>query len=143
MLCLVSPYLEYSRYVQVDHQALLKKVSNKDQLVQQNEAMSKLIDVKKQNVMKMTNTGLSLKERANEFIVSCDMADSRTAYAISLYAKISNITWDYKAPQGRLAGCMSRTPFVFTNLTLLIRHWKRPKKGTAQFFYGHSNADVV
>lgn len=33
------------------------------------------------------------------------MADSRTAYAISLYSKISNINWDYQAPPGHLVGC--------------------------------------
>lgn len=101
----------FRNVIQAEHQALLKKMSNKENLTQQNEATAKLIDVKKQNIMKMTNTGLSLKERANEFIVSSDMADSRTAYAISLYAKISNITWDYKAPQGKLQGCKIRSNY--------------------------------
>ena len=36
--------------------------------------------------------------------VDTEMANSRTAYALSLYAKISNIAWDYKAPAGKLAG---------------------------------------
>ncbi len=83
------------------------------------EAITKQIDTKKQNITKLTSTGLSLKERASEFTVSSDMADSRTAYAISLYAKISNITWDYKAPSGRLAGG-AEIDFIFTLLCMFI-----------------------
>lgn len=116
MQCLLS-------FRKAEHLAALKKVSNKEAITQQNEALAKLIDAKRQNTMKMTNTGLSLKERANEFIVSSDMADSRTAYAISLYAKISNITWDYNAPQGKLAGCkLDKLPILFI-VILLCRYW--------------------
>ena len=53
----------------------------------------------------MAATAASLKDRAAEFSMSTDMADSRTAYAISLYAKISNITWDYSINNGKLGGC--------------------------------------
>jgi len=84
----------------------MKKLSNKENLMQQTDALAKNIDLKRQNIAKMASTGLSLRERANDFGISAEMADSRTAYAISLYAKISNITWDYTAPSGRLVGCM-------------------------------------
>ena len=53
----------------------------------------------------MSTATISLKEREKEFQISNDIADSRTAYALSLYSKISNITWDYKVQSGRLAGC--------------------------------------
>jgi hypothetical protein len=88
-----------------EHQATLAKLSAKEGINQQLEAISKQIDTKKNNITKLTTTALSLKERSSEFTLSSDMADSRTAYAISLYAKISNITWDYAAPSGKLAGC--------------------------------------
>lgn len=91
--------------MQAEHQEELKKLSYKDNLSKELDTMSKVIDTKKQNITKLASTGLSLKERASEFTLSSDMADSRTAYAISLYAKISNITWDYSAPAGKLAGC--------------------------------------
>ena len=93
--------------LQAEHQANLRRISNKENLIQQNEALAKNLDLKRQNIAKMASTGLSLKERASEFNISTDMADSRTAYAISLYAKISNITWDYKSANGKLAGCKS------------------------------------
>jgi len=80
-------------------------MSNKENLIQQTESISKNIDIKRQNIAKMAATGINLKERAAEFNISTDMADSRTAYAISLYAKISNITWDYSLPTGKLGGC--------------------------------------
>ncbi len=99
-----------------EHQSALKKLSKKEAITQQMEILSKQIDAKKHNIAKLTNTGLSLKERASEFTISSDMADSRTAYALSLYAKISNITWDYKAPSGKLAGCES----VSTELQIFV-----------------------
>ena len=53
----------------------------------------------------MVNNIASLKERADDFVVNSQLADSRTAYAISLYSEISNISWNYRAPHGILAGC--------------------------------------
>ena len=51
---------------------------------------------------------LSLHEKGAEYNLSSQIADSRTAYALSLYAKISNITWNYDAAPGRIAGCKYR-----------------------------------
>jgi hypothetical protein len=48
---------------------------------------------------------LALREKGSEYTLSSQISDSRTAYALSLYAKISNITWDYEAPSGKIAGC--------------------------------------
>ncbi len=90
---------------QAEHIANLKSISNKENLIQQTESISKNIDIKRQNISKMSATAISLKERAAEFNISTDMADSRTAYAISLYAKISNITWDYSITDGKMGGC--------------------------------------
>lgn len=98
--------LEIKAPTQSEHAAALLKASNKENQTLQNEAIARNIDMKRQNIAKMSATILSLKERANEFSSSTKMADSRTAYAISLYAKISNITWDYKAPPGKLSGCI-------------------------------------
>jgi len=90
---------------QSDHAANLKRISNKENLLQQIDTLSRNIDTKRQNIAKMATTSLSLKERGGEFNLSTEMADSRTAYAISLYAKISNISWDYKSASGHLTGC--------------------------------------
>ena len=53
----------------------------------------------------MAAQALALREKGAEYTLSSQIADSRTAYALSLYAKISNITWDYEAPPGKIAGC--------------------------------------
>jgi len=90
---------------QSDHAANLKRISNKENLLQQIDTISRNIDTKRQNIAKMSTTTFSLKERGGEFNLSTEMADSRTAYAISLYAKISNISWDYKSASGHLTGC--------------------------------------
>ena len=91
--------------LQAEHIANMKSISNKENLLQQTEAISRNIEIKKQSIAKMAATAASLKDRAAEFSMSTDMADSRTAYAISLYAKISNITWDYSINNGKLGGC--------------------------------------
>lgn len=53
----------------------------------------------------MAAQSLALHEKGAEYTLSSQIADSRTAYALSLYAKISNITWNYDAAPGRIAGC--------------------------------------
>jgi hypothetical protein len=105
----------------VEHLASLKALSNKENLILQTEALSRNIDIKRQSVAKMAATGISLKERAAEFNISTDMADSRTAYAISLYAKISGITWDYSLPSTKLGGCKT-TRFPFCQCSLITPH---------------------
>jgi hypothetical protein len=83
----------------------LKKISNKENVAVQIDSLLSDIDSKKQHIAKMASTALGLRERANEFTISNEMADSRTAYAISLYNKISGITWDHKTEVGVLKGC--------------------------------------
>jgi hypothetical protein len=62
-------------------------------------------DNKRENISKMAAQALALREKGAEYTLSSQIADSRTAYALSLYAKISNITWDYQATPGKIAGC--------------------------------------
>jgi hypothetical protein len=91
----------------------LKKTSNKENYNNQIDSLLKTLDSKKQNIIKMSTATISLKERVNEFQINNDMADSRTAYALSLYSKISNITWDYKVQPGKIAGCKNLNFFFF------------------------------
>lgn len=60
----------------------------------------------------MAAQALALREKGAEYTLSSQIADSRTAYALSLYAKISNITWDYQATPGKIAGCKYSATFV-------------------------------
>lgn len=69
-------------------------------------------DNKRDNISKMAAQALALREKGAEYTLSSQIADSRTAYALSLYAKISNITWDYQATPGKIAGCKYSATFV-------------------------------
>ena len=67
-----------------------------------------IVNTKRENITKMASQAIVLQERTEECATGSQMADSRTAYALSLYAKISNITWDYSVPEGQLAGTICR-----------------------------------
>lgn len=71
----------------------------------QSEQLKQTLEQKKEKIAKAQSNAATLLERANEYTLSATMADSRTAYAISLYSKISNITWNYNAPPNHLSGC--------------------------------------
>lgn len=77
------------------------------------DQIQKAIETKKMSISKLTELQKGLREKNDEFTLNTSIQDSRTAYAISLYSKISNITWDYKAPQGHLVGSKS-TIFSFS-----------------------------
>jgi hypothetical protein len=80
-------------------------VAGKEKASQQVELLRESLDSKRENISKMAMTALSLKHRADEFALSTAQADTRTTYALSLYTKISNITWDYSNPEDCLGGC--------------------------------------
>jgi len=91
------------------HSAKLEKfVGDKENVDAQIEAVRGAVDSKRENITKMATSALTLKEKAREFEgPSTDLSDSRTAYALSLYAKITNIAWDYdKSSTGNLSGCV-------------------------------------
>lgn len=82
------------------------------------DQIQKAIETKKMSIAKLTELQKGLREKNDEFTLNTSIQDSRTAYAISLYSKISNITWDYKAPQGHLIG--SKLTIIFIILSYLI-----------------------
>jgi len=92
--------------VSVHAASLEKYVTDKENVSAQIDATRDTIDTKRETIAKMAKQALLLKEKAAEFDApSADLTDSRTAYALSLYAKISNIAWNYdKSVPGHLAG---------------------------------------
>jgi hypothetical protein len=62
---------------------------------------------KLQDISKVAQQTLALQEQTEDLSLSDSMTESRTSYALSLYCKISNISWDYAATGkgGHLAGC--------------------------------------
>jgi len=89
------------------HTASLEKyITGKENVNAQIESTRSVIDGKRENIARMATQSLTLKEKTCEFEgPSSDLSDSRTAYALSLYAKISNIAWNYeRSTPGSLAG---------------------------------------
>ena len=60
-----------------------------------------------EEISKIAEQTVALKEQTEEIALSDSMAESRTSYALTLYSKISNISWDYAAMENKdlLAGC--------------------------------------
>ena len=75
--------------------------------------------MKKLQISKIQAINTSLQERSQEYHVGGTMVDSRTAYALSLYSKISNISFDYQESdlsEGKLVGCKMMIGFSSTLL---------------------------
>lgn len=99
-----------------EHETTLKKIVDKENYQRSLDNLVREIETKRHNIVKLADTCVTLQERTQEFKVNSSISDSRTAYAISLYGKISNITWDYSAAPGHLAGCKTvdtLQPFLF------------------------------
>lgn len=95
---------------QADRSSMLKKIAEKKGINSlQIDSILKSIDAKKTSIDTLKRTSTSLQERNKDFHISSGMMDSRTAYAISLYAKISNITWDYNTEMDHLTGCVGNS----------------------------------
>lgn len=93
-------------HLQDDHTLKLDKlIINKEAAGNNVNSIRENTDNKRENISKMAEQALVLREKGAEYTLSSQINDSRTAYALSLYSKISNITWDYDAPPGKIAGC--------------------------------------
>ena len=92
--------------MQDEHALKLEKlVADREAVGNHLDTIRATTDSKRENISKMAAQTLAIREKGSEYTLSSQISDSRTAYALSLYAKISNITWDYEAPTGKIAGC--------------------------------------
>ena len=90
---------------QDEHALKLEKlVADREAVKNHLDTIQVTTDSKRENISKMAAQTLAMREKGSEYTLSSQISDSRTAYALSLYAKISNITWDYEAPSGKIAG---------------------------------------
>ena len=64
-----------------------------------------IILAKQDSITKIHNKAQILHEKGEEFSRQNQSEDTKTTYALSLYSKISNISWDYDSPNGHLTGC--------------------------------------
>lgn len=83
---------------------LEKYIADKENVHAQLESLRSLLDSKRENISKMALTAVQLREKSDELTATTLQADTRTSYALSLYTKVSNITWNYSVPAGKLAG---------------------------------------
>ena len=96
---------------QTDHAAALKKVSNKENINSQMDSLLHAIDEKKQRIDALRSSHAALMQQLQDARSGQHQpaaADSRTAYALSLYSKISNISWEYDSSPETIAGCECR-----------------------------------
>lgn len=90
---------------QSSHAAGLEKIMlEKENIASQIELLRGVLDKKKDHILKLATSSLSLREKTSELTSSTQSPDPRTMYELSLYKKVSGIQWDYSAPAGRLAG---------------------------------------
>lgn len=55
-------------------------------------------------ISKLAENSIQIQQNTNHNIDDSHL-ETRTSYALSLYSRISNISWDYTATSGHLAGC--------------------------------------
>eukprot|EP01035_Chromulina_nebulosa_P027708 gene27708-36468_t len=117
-----------------DHAAALKKVSNKENLNSQMDSLLHAIDEKKQRIDALHNSHASLMQQLQDARSGQHQSaavDSRTVYALSLYSKISNITWEY--------GSSPETLSTFS----YVRCERREQKGGGAFPVEHHGVDAI
>ena len=67
------------------------------------------IDEKRQELAAIASMSSSLQEKLDEFQSNLQLQDIRTSHAVSLYSKISHLSWDYDKCSSRvLSGCKCR-----------------------------------
>lgn len=79
-------------------------VNEKENIDGQIEKLHQQMDMRRESIATLALNSLNYRNKANDFAATIAKQDTRTAYALSLYTKISNITWDYSATNGKLAG---------------------------------------
>ena len=83
---------------------LQEMATEKENIEQSINKIRDHVENKRINVTKLASTSLTLKSQADELESNKQLNDSRTAYAVSLYATVTGIEWDYSAPSHVLAG---------------------------------------
>eukprot|EP00602_Paraphysomonas_sp_CaronLab_P007758 CAMPEP_0185028428 /NCGR_PEP_ID=MMETSP1103-20130426/14134_1 /TAXON_ID=36769 /ORGANISM="Paraphysomonas bandaiensis, Strain Caron Lab Isolate" /LENGTH=198 /DNA_ID=CAMNT_0027562847 /DNA_START=90 /DNA_END=686 /DNA_ORIENTATION=- len=88
------------------HSKKIEKLQvEKENLLQTESQVSNAVNSKTEEISKLASKAVELQEKTKECTLDEHMTESRTSYALSLYSKVSNISWDYDAAPGHLAGC--------------------------------------
>lgn len=95
---------------QASHQKNIEKMNvEKENLILSANKTSELIAAELEAISKLAESSIQIQQNTSPSLEDPHL-ESRTSYALSLYGRISNISWDYTAPSGRLAGCESSPP---------------------------------
>jgi hypothetical protein len=95
---------------QASHQKNIEKMNvEKENLILSANKTSELIAAELEAISKLAESSIQIQQNTSPSLEDPHL-ESRTSYALSLYGRISNISWDYTAPSGRLAGCESPPP---------------------------------
>ncbi len=99
-----------------EHAELLKTYqAQKGVLAQEISHYQAELEMSADQIRQMADESSRVKEKIAEYEEECAQQDNRTAYAVSLYSKISNINWDYSHPPGILAGTICHDNTSETN----------------------------
>jgi hypothetical protein len=123
---------------EVAHASQLEKFRvDKENVAGQVEQVRGEMDTKREKIAELAQQGLELVGKCSQTTAASQMADSRTAYALSLYAKISNISWDYKAPNGKIAGTIG------SDETSSLRHFELDTRKKTSFETANDLWDMI
>ena len=78
--------------------------SEKENITTDINSTRDVMDKKRENITKLASQSVILRERIDDIVKNSQLTDTRTAYALSLYSKITNISWDYGVAPGIYAG---------------------------------------
>ena len=79
-------------------------VIEKENISRQYESLREVVDAKHERIKDLAKSRVESSTTRTESSAMEGLSDSRTAYALSLYTKISNITWNYENSEN-IAGC--------------------------------------
>jgi hypothetical protein len=123
---------------EIAHATEIERVrADKENVAAAVEEMQSELDGKRNNISELAQDALKLMEKCSETQTESQMADSRTAYALSLYAKISNIAWDYKAGANKLAGTVGNEE------NSSLRHFEVDTRGKTSFETANQLWDMI
>jgi hypothetical protein len=74
-------------------------------------ATSQKIDQEHETISKLAENSIQIQQNTNLGLEDPHL-ESRTSYALSLYGRISNISWDYHGAPGHLVGCKPPSPLL-------------------------------
>ena len=111
-------------FQQATHNKMLEKmIIEKENLVTSINDYHNTIDAMVSEISSIAESALGLQEQMADLELDESLMQSRKSHALSLYSKVSNISWDYTAPPGVLAGGMVLAALTCLPLLHNVQLW--------------------